>query len=81
MIINYIGENVDSFEKSEIEHSILNVIRELGINVNIKDIEVQIAITGSLNNDTVGTVKANGKVLFIFTGNMQTPVANIEKKV
>ncbi len=81
MIINYIGENVDIFEKSEIEHNILNVIRELSINVDIKDLEVQIAITGPLDNDTEGAVKVNGKVLFTFTGNMQTPVANIEKKV
>ena len=36
MIVYYIGENVNPFEKSEIEYSILNVIRELGINVNIK---------------------------------------------
>ena len=81
MIINYIDKTVDTLEKSEIEYSILNVIRELPVNVCINDLEVQIAITGPLNNDTVGTVKANGRVLFTFTGNMQTPIANIEKKV
>jgi len=79
MYINYTDKkDVGTFKELEIENLIVSAFRESYINVDIEDIEIQITITGNLKNDTSGTINANGKSLFTFTGNMQEPIKQIE---